>query len=184
MEGGSTGGHVGALGHALAPRVVPLRDRQSVRVRRLRARVGIITVAGTRWSPRRAVVVAVFAPERRGATNEIAVSDTAVHTNRWAGRALQRRRATAMTMPTTEKKPVTTAKPDNGIVWPPSGTSKSTPTAWASAAARVVATIAASVAMKPVPASRRSRWVWLVRPDVGPATTPVSSMLVMSFLRH
>ena len=56
MEGGSTGGHVGALAHALAPRVVPLRDRQSVRVRRLRARVGIITVAATRCSPRRAVV--------------------------------------------------------------------------------------------------------------------------------
>nr|WP_160159195.1 hypothetical protein [Streptomyces sp. SLBN-118] len=42
--------------------------------------MGIITVAGTRCSPRRAVVVAVFAPERRGGTNEIAVSDTAVHT--------------------------------------------------------------------------------------------------------
>ncbi|MFC4089301.1 hypothetical protein ACFOYX_10620, partial [Micromonospora sp. GCM10011541] len=40
MEGGSTGGRVSALAHALAPRVVPLRDRQSVRVRRLRARVG------------------------------------------------------------------------------------------------------------------------------------------------
>ena len=101
-------------------------------------------------------MVAVFAPERRGGTNEIAVSDTAVHTNRSAGRALQRRRATAMTMPTTEKKPVTTANPDNGIVSPPSGTSKSTPTARASAAARVVATIAASVATKPVPASPRS----------------------------
>ena len=33
----------------------------------------------------------------------------------------------AMTMPTTEKKPVTTANPDNGIASPPSGTSKSTP---------------------------------------------------------
>src|SRR4029450_1695412 len=85
IEGGSTGGRVSALAHALAPRVVPLRDRQSVRVRRLRARVGIITVAATRCSPRRAVVVAVFAPERRGGTNEIAVSDTAVHTNRSAG---------------------------------------------------------------------------------------------------
>ena len=74
-------------------------------------------------------MVAVFAPERRGGTNEIAVRDTAVHTNRSAGRALQRRRATAMTMPTTEKKPVTTANPDNGIVSPPSGTSKSTPMA-------------------------------------------------------
>src|SRR5262245_64005 len=124
-------------------------------------------------------MVAVFAPERRGATNEIAVSDTAVHTNRSAGRALQRRRATAMMMPTTEKKPVTTANPDNGIVLPPSGTSKSTPTAWASAAARVVATIAASAAMKPVTASPLSRWVWLVWPDAGPATTPVSFMLFM-----
>ena len=71
----------------------------------------------------------VFASERRGGTNEIAVSDTAVRTNRSAGRALQRRRAAAMTMPTTEKKPVTTANPDNGIVSPPSGTSKSTPAA-------------------------------------------------------
>ena len=88
--------------------------------------VVIITVAATWCSPRRAVVVAGFAPERRGGTNEIAVSDTAVHTNRSAGRALQRRRAAAMTMPTTEKKPVTTANPDNGIVSPPSGTSKST----------------------------------------------------------
>jgi len=158
--------------------------RQSVRVRRLRARVGIITVAATRCSPRRAVMVAGFASERRGGTNEIAVSDTAVRTNRSAGRVLQRRRPAAMTMPTTEKKPVTTANPDNGIVSPPSGTSKSTPTARASAAARVVATIAASVAMKPVPASPRSRWVWLVWPDAGPATTPVSFMLFMSFLHH
>jgi hypothetical protein len=47
-------------------------------VRRLRARVGIITVAATRCSPRRAVVVAVVASARRGGTNEIAVSDTAV----------------------------------------------------------------------------------------------------------
>ena len=62
-----------------------------------------------------------------------------------------------MTTPTTEKKPVTTATPDTGIVSPPSGTSKSTPTARASAAARVVATIAASVAMRPVTASPRSR---------------------------
>jgi hypothetical protein len=65
---------------------VPLRDRQSVRVRRLRQREGIITVAATRCSPMRAVMVAVFAPERRGGINEIAVSDTAVHTNRSAGR--------------------------------------------------------------------------------------------------
>jgi hypothetical protein len=65
--------------------------------------------------------VAVFAPERRGGTNEIAVSDTAVHANRSAGRALQRRRATAMTMPTTEMTPVTTANSDNGIVSAPSG---------------------------------------------------------------
>jgi hypothetical protein len=84
--------------------------------------VGIITVAATRCSPSRAVMVAVSAPERRGGTNEMAVSVTAVRTNRSAGRALQRRRAAAMTMPTTEKKPVTTANPDNGIVSPPSGT--------------------------------------------------------------
>src|SRR5512132_1487728 len=160
----------------------PFGDRQAVRVRRLLARVGIITVAATRWSPRRAVVVAVVAPERRGGTNEIAVSDPAVHTNRSAGRALQRTRATAMTMPTTEKTPVTTANPANGIVSPPSGTSKSTPTAWASAAARVVATIAASAARRPVTASPRSRWVWLVWPDARPATTPLSFMLFMSFL--
>ena len=76
----------------------------------------------TRCNPRRAL----FAPERRGGTNELTVSDTAVHTNRSAGRALQRRRATAMTMPTTEKKPVTPANSDNGIASPPSGTSKST----------------------------------------------------------
>src|SRR5215207_11169679 len=123
MAGGGTGGHVSAVAHALAPRVVPLRDRQSVRVQRLHARVGIITVAATRCSPRRAVVVAVSAPERRGGTSEIAVSDTAVRTNRSAGRALQRRRTAAMTTPTTEKKPVTTANPDNGIVSPPSATS-------------------------------------------------------------
>ena len=30
-------------------------------------------------------MVAVFAPERRGGTNEIAVSDTAVHANRSRG---------------------------------------------------------------------------------------------------
>ena len=71
-------------------------------------------------------MVAGFAPARRGGTNEIAVSDTAIRTNRLAGRALQRRRAAAMTIPTTEKKPVTTANPDNGIVSPPSGISKST----------------------------------------------------------
>ena len=46
----------------------------------------------------RAVMVAVPAPERRGGTNEIAVSFTAVRTNRSAGRALQRRSAAAMTM--------------------------------------------------------------------------------------
>jgi len=46
--------------------------------------VGIITVAATMCSPRRAVVVAVFAPETMGGTSEIAVSDTAVHTNRSA----------------------------------------------------------------------------------------------------
>jgi transposase len=68
---------------------LPVTDRQSVRVRRLSARVGIITVAATRCSPRRAVVVAVSASERRGGTNEIAVSVTAVRTNRSAGRALQ-----------------------------------------------------------------------------------------------
>src|SRR4249920_3557788 len=56
--------------------------RQSLRVRRLRARVGIITVAATRCSPRRAVVVALFALERTGGTNEIAVSVTTVRTNR------------------------------------------------------------------------------------------------------
>src|SRR6476659_3452035 len=123
-------------------------------------------------------MVAVSAPERRGGTNEMAVSVTAVRTNRSAGRALHRRRAAAMTMPTTEKKPVTTANPDNGIVSPPSGTSKSTPTAWASAAARVVASIAASVAMKPVPASPRSGWVWLAWPDAGPATTPALFMFL------
>ncbi|MBW8698403.1 hypothetical protein MBT84_02320 [Streptomyces sp. MBT84] len=89
-----------------------------------------------------------------------------------------------MTMPTAEKKPVTTANPDNGIVSPPSGTWKSTPTAWASAAARVVATIAPSVATKPKPASLRSRWVRLVRPVAVPATTSVSFMLFMSFLHH
>ena len=32
-----------------------------------------------------AVVVAVFAPERRGGTSEITVSDTAVQTNRSVG---------------------------------------------------------------------------------------------------
>jgi hypothetical protein len=153
-------------------------------VRRLRARMEIITVAGTRCSPRRAVVVAVFAPEMRGGTNEIAVSETAVHTNLSAGRALQRSSATAMTMPTIEKRPVTTANPDNGIVSSPSGTAKSTPTAWASAAARVVATIATSVAMKLVTASPRSRRVYLVWPDAGPAAAPVSFMLFMSFLHH
>jgi hypothetical protein len=35
-------------------------------------------MAATRWSPRRAVVVAVFAPERRGGTNEIAVGAVAL----------------------------------------------------------------------------------------------------------
>ncbi|MEV0785607.1 hypothetical protein AB0I52_22065 [Streptomyces sp. NPDC050423] len=52
------------------------------------------------------------------------------------------------------------------------------------AAASVVATIAASVAMKPVPASPRSRWVWLIRPDAALAATPVSFMLFMAFLHH
>jgi hypothetical protein len=145
-------------------------DRQVVQERRPLARVGIMTVAATRCSPTSAVVVAVFAPERRGGTNEMAVSDTAVDTNRCAGRALQRERAAAMTMPTTEKTPVTTANPANGIVSPPSGTSKSMPTAWASAAARVLATIATSVAMKPVTTSLWGRWVLLFRPDVRPAT--------------
>ena len=46
---------------------------------------------------------------------------------------------------------------DNGIVAPPAGTWKSTPTARASAAATVVAAIAASVARRPVPTSRPSR---------------------------
>jgi hypothetical protein len=36
----------------------------------------------------RATMVAVFVPERRGGTNEMTVSDTAVHTNRLTGRAL------------------------------------------------------------------------------------------------
>jgi len=87
-----------------------------VQVRRLRARVGIITVAGMRCSPRRAMVVTVLAAARRGGTNEIAVSETAVTTNRLAGRTLQRRSATARTPPTIEKKPVTTANPDNGML--------------------------------------------------------------------
>jgi hypothetical protein len=39
-----------------------------------------------------------------------------------------------------------------------------------------VATVAASVATKPVPASLQSRWVWLVWPDAAPATTPMSFM--------
>jgi len=46
---------------------------------------GIITVAATRCSPKRAAVVAVFAPERRGETNEIAVSDTAVYAKSLGG---------------------------------------------------------------------------------------------------
>ena len=45
----------------------------------------MITVAGTRCSPRRAVVVAVSASERRGGTDAIAVSDTAVRTNSLGG---------------------------------------------------------------------------------------------------
>src|SRR5262249_54834572 len=61
---------------------------------------------------------------------------------------------------------------------------KSTPTVWASAAARVVAAIAASVPTTPVTASPRSRWMWLVWPDAGPATALVSFMLSMSFLHH
>ncbi len=77
-----------------------------------------------------------------------------------------------MTMPTTEKKPVTTANPDSGIVAPPSGTWKSTPTAWASAPARVVATVPTSVAKKLVATSRRGCRGWRC---AGPATTtPVS----------
>ena len=79
--------------------------------RRPRVRAGIITAAATRCSPTRATVVAASAPARSGGTSEIAVSDTAVHTNRSAGRALQRSSAAAMTTPTTEKKPVTTAMP-------------------------------------------------------------------------
>ena len=98
----------------------------------------------------RTVMVAASAPDRRGGTNEIAVSDTAVHANRSAGRALQRSSTAAIATPTTEKKPVTTATPATGIVSPPSGTSKSTPTVRASAAARAVAIIAARVAMRPV----------------------------------
>jgi hypothetical protein len=38
--------------------------------------------------------------------------------------------------------------------------------------------------MKPVTASLRSRWVWLVWPDAGPATTVVSFRLFMSFLHR
>ena len=90
-----------------------------------------------------------------GGTSEIAVSDTAVHTNRSAGRALQRSSATAMTTPTTEKKPVTTANPDSGIVSPPSGTVEvDADRPGQGGAVRVVATIAASVAARPVTASR------------------------------
>ena len=48
--------------------------------------------------------------------------------------------------------------------------------------ARVVATIAASAANKPVTASPPSWWVWLVWPDARPATTPLSFLLFMSFL--
>lgn len=61
-----------------------------------------------------------------------------------------------MTMPTTEKKPVTTANRGNGIVSPPSGpgSRRRRP---GRAAAKVVAAIAASVATKPLPASPRSR---------------------------
>ncbi|WTZ37957.1 hypothetical protein OG241_03610 [Streptomyces sp. NBC_01390] len=74
--------------------------------------MGIITVAGTRCSPRRAVVVAVFAPERRGGTNEIAVSDTAVHTNRSAGRASTSPPHDAPT-PTDNKSSTSTASQDH-----------------------------------------------------------------------
>jgi hypothetical protein len=126
-------------------------------MRRARATLGIITVAATRCSPTRAAVVAAFASDRKGGTNEIAVSDTAVHTKRSAGRALQRSRAAAMTMPTTEKKPVTTATPDSGMASSRSETSKSTPAVRASAATRVVAAIAATVATRPVLSSTRSR---------------------------
>src|SRR3712207_9541807 len=66
-----------------------------------------------RSRPRRAMVVA-GSVAARGGTNEIAVSDQAVCVNRRDGRALHRRRAAAMTMPTTEKKPVTTANPAYG----------------------------------------------------------------------
>jgi hypothetical protein len=146
--------------------------------------VGIITVAATRCSPRRAVVVAVFAPDRKGGTNEIAVSDTVVHTNRAVGRALQTEKRDGNDDAHDREEAGHHGEPGQRNRLAPSGTSKSTPPAWASAAARVVATVAAGVAMRPVPAIRRNRWVWLARPAAGPATTPVSFMLLMSFLHH
>ena len=80
-------------------------------------------------------------PERRGGTNEIAVSGTELRTNRSAGRAFQRGRAAATTMPTTEKKPVN-GEPGQRDRLATVGDLESTPTARANAAARVLAATA------------------------------------------
>jgi hypothetical protein len=146
--------------------------------------VGIITVAATRCSPRRAVVVAVFAPERRGGTNEIAVRDTAVHTNRSAGASAPTKKSDGNDDAYGREEAGHHGEPGQRDRFATIGDSKSMPMARASAAARVVATAAVSVAMKPVTVSPRSRWVWLVWPDAGFVTTPVAFMLFMSFLHH
>jgi hypothetical protein len=146
--------------------------------------VGIITVAATRCSPRRAVVVVVvFAPERRGGTNEIAgqrhcrphesLGGASAPTKKSDGKddAHDREEAGHYREPGQRDRLATIGDLEVDANGPGQRGGEG-----------VVATIAASVAMKPVTASLRSRWVWLVWPDAMPATTPVLFMLFMSFL--
>jgi hypothetical protein len=129
-------------------------------------------------------VVAVFAPVRRGGTNEIAVRDTAVHTNRSAGASAPTKKSDGNDDAYGREEAGHHGEPGQRDRFATIADSKSMPMARASAAARVVATAAVSVAMKPVTVSPRSRWVWLVWPDAGFVTTPVAFMLFMSFLHH
>ena len=104
-------------------------DRQSVRVRRLRARVGIITRRSDEVQPEEGGRGGGVCPGEEGRDQRDRCQRHCRPHESLGGASAPTKKSDGNDDATTEKKPVTTANPDNGIVSPPSGTSKSTPMA-------------------------------------------------------
>ena len=104
-------------------------DRQSVRVRRLRAMVGIITRRSDEVQPEEGGRGGGVCPGEEGRDQRDRCQRHCRPHESLGGASAPTKKSDGNDDATTEKKPVTTANPDNGIVSPPSGTSKSTPMA-------------------------------------------------------